>query len=89
MFTVMMILHLLAAIFVIGPPVHSVTTAGRGLRRGDAGATAASARMTTIYSYASILVIIFGFGLMSATSPHTHQEVASFGEAWVWLPLLL
>ncbi len=85
----MLTLHLLTAIFAIGPLVHAVTTATRGLRGGDPSAAASSARMATIYSYASVLVVIFGFGLMSATSPYTNAEVASFGETWIWLSLVL
>lgn len=85
----MFVLHLLFAIFAIGPLVHAVTTAGRGIRQGDAAATASAARMTQIYSYASILVIVFGFGLMSAKSPYSGEAVASFGETWIWLSALL
>lgn len=85
----MFVLHLLFAIFAIGPLVHAVTTAGRGIRQGDAAATASAARMTQIYSYASILVIVFGFGLMSAKSPYSGKAVASFGETWIWLSALL
>lgn len=89
MFQIMTALHLLAAVFIIGPLVHAVSTATRGLRHGDAAAAAASARMTKIYAYASVLVIIFGFGLMSAKSPYSGEAVASFGELWIWLSALL
>ncbi len=85
----MFVLHLLFAIFAIGPLVHAVTTAGRGIRQGDAAATASAARMTQIYSYVSILVIVFGFGLMSAKSPYSGKAVASFSETWIWLSALL
>jgi hypothetical protein len=89
MFKIMLALHLLFAIFAIGPLVHAATTAVRGVRQADAGATAYSARMARIYAYLSILVVVFGFALMSSTSPHTHQDVAKFGETWIWLSLLL
>jgi hypothetical protein len=89
MFKAMLFLHLLTAVFAIGPLVHAVTTATRGLRRADASATASSARTARLYAYASVLVVIFGFGLMSATSPYTHKTVASFGETWIWLSVLL
>lgn len=89
MFKIMLTLHLLAAILAIGPLVHAVTTSVRGLRAGDAAATASSARMMTLYSYASILVVVFGFGLMSATSPYTGEPVAQFSETWVWLSAVL
>ena len=89
MFKVLLALHLLAAVFAVGPLVHAATTASRGLRHGDAAAIKASARMCTIYSAASVLVVIFGFGLMSSTSPYTHEKVADFGDVWIWLSLLL
>jgi len=50
MFKIMLALHLFAAIFAIGPLVGAVTTASRGLRSGDATATAGSAKTLTIYS---------------------------------------
>lgn len=87
MFKVMLFLHLLTAIFAIGPLVHAVTTASRGLRRSDPEAIAASSRMTKLYAGASILTVIFGFGLMSSTSPYTGKKVASFSEPWIWISL--
>jgi hypothetical protein len=90
MFKIMMALHVLFAIFAIGPLVHAATTAGRGIRRADAAATASASRMLKIYSYASVLVIVFGFALMSSDSPYgSHQKVAEFSEAWIWVSLLL
>lgn len=89
MFELMTALHLLAAVFVIGPLVHAVTTSGRALRRRDAAAAGTAARMTRIYAYASVAVVVFGFGLMSATSPYSGQKVAEFAETWIWLSVLL
>lgn len=76
-------LHLLTAIFAIGPLVHAATTAGRGVRRGDAAATAASARLAKLYGYVSVLVVVLG---MSLVRPKWHAE---FGDTWVWLSLVL
>lgn len=87
MFKILLALHLLFAVFAIGPLVHAATTAARGVRTGDGAATASSARMLKLYSYASVLVIILGFGLMSAKR-HGHQ-VAEFSETWIWLSALL
>jgi uncharacterized membrane protein len=89
MFRIMFALHLLFAIFTIGPLIHAATTASVGLRRGDAAAMHGSARMIRIYAYASILTIVFGFAVMGSTSPFTHKAVATFGETWIWLSLLL
>jgi prolipoprotein diacylglyceryltransferase len=87
MFKILLALHLLFAIFAIGPLVHAATTAGRGIRTGDGAATTSSARVLKIYSYASLLVVIFGFGLMSVKLHG--QKVAEFSEPWVWVSALL
>jgi hypothetical protein len=87
MFKILLALHLLFAIFAVGPLVQAVTTAGRGIRQGDATATASSARLARIYSYASVLVVIIGFGLMS--SKENGQKVAEFSQTWIWLSALL
>jgi hypothetical protein len=78
--------HLVLAVFVIGPLVWAATTAGRGIRKGDGAATAFSARVLTIYGYASVLVVIAGMALMSqkrapvavsATSPRRYVDYLS------------
>lgn len=69
--------------------VHAATTAGRGVRKGDAAAMTSSARMLRIYTYASLLVVVAGFALAATTSPSTHKEVAKFSDTWIWLSLLL
>ncbi len=79
--------HVVLAVFAIGPLVHAATTAVRGVRRGDAGAVATSARTLRIYAYASVLVIIAGFGLMS--QKWHGQKVGEFGQTWIWLSLVL
>ena len=87
MLKIMFALHLLFAIGAIGPLIHAATTAARGVRRGDATATAYCARMARIYSNVSVLVIIFGFGLMS--SKENGQQVAKISETWIWLSAVL
>lgn len=88
MHTALLFLHLLAAIFTVGPLVHFTTTAARGLRQGDANATAGSARGIRIYALASILVLVFGFGLMSSKEDDG-RTTASFTEPWIWISLVL
>lgn len=87
MFKILLALHLLFAVFAVGPLVHAASTAARGVRTGDGAATASSSRLLKIYSYASLLVVGFGFGLMSIKR---HGEtVAQFSETWVWVSTLL
>jgi hypothetical protein len=90
MFKIMLALHLLFAVFAIGPLVHAATTAARGIRTADAAATASSSRLLKLYGYASVLVIVFGFALMSAKAPWNPDEnVAEFGDTWIWLSMVL
>ncbi|MET3962961.1 putative membrane protein [Marmoricola sp. OAE513] len=90
MFKILFALHLLTAIFAIGPLVHAATTASRGLRTADAGATASAARTVTLYSYVSVVVVVFGFGVMSSKAPWNPDEnVASFSDPYIWISVLL
>ncbi|HEV7206422.1 MAG TPA: hypothetical protein VGN18_17585 [Jatrophihabitans sp.] len=90
MFDILLALHLLFAVFAVGPLVAAATTAGRGVRRGDGAATAASARMLKLYSYASLLVVIVGMGLMSADDPDQKGvKVGQISQLWIWLSLVL
>ena len=84
---ILLALHLLFAVFAIGPLANAVTTASRGIRRGDGTMTAASARTATIYSYASLLVVLLGFGLMSTKEDGKH--LGEMSQTWIWLSLLL
>jgi hypothetical protein len=74
-------------VFAVGPLVHAATTAGRGIRTGDGAATAGAARLLRIYSYASVLVVIVGVGLMSQKA-YGHK-VGEFSDTWIWLSLVL
>jgi hypothetical protein len=90
MYDILLALHLLFAVFAVGPLVAAATTAGRGVRQGDGAATAASSRMLKIYAYASVLVVVVGMGLMSANDPDEKgQKVGAIGQTWIWLSLVL
>jgi uncharacterized membrane protein len=90
MYNLLLFLHLLAVIFAIGPLVGAASTAARALRTPDAAAAASAARTLKVYGYASVVVVVFGMGLMSAKDPdHPSQHVASFGDTWIWLSVLL
>ena len=65
MLKLLLALHLVFAVFAIGPLVHAATTAGRGIRRATAPPPPSSSRMLRIYAYVSVLVVIAGMGLMS------------------------
>jgi hypothetical protein len=89
MFNIMLALHLLTAIFAIGPLVWAAKTAGRGVRRSDSSEITVAIRTLRWYSIASVLVVIFGFALMSSKDPDTHKTVASFSDPYIWISLIL
>lgn len=86
MLKLLLAIHLVLAVFVVGPLVYAATTAGRGVRKGDGVATAASARLLRIYSYASVLVIIAGFALMSQKVTALPFSTSSNGRYVDYLP---
>lgn len=89
MFKLLLALHLLVAIFAIGPLAQAAKSASRGVRRGDGAETAAATRLLRLYAYASVLVVALGFGLMSIDNPYGPGKVAEFKDTWIWLSLLL
>lgn len=90
MFNLLLSLHVLFAVFAVGPLVFAATTAARGVRTADAGATAFSARVLKIYANASLLVVVLGIGLMSLDSPdHQGEKVAKLSDTWIWLSVVL
>jgi hypothetical protein len=89
-FKLLLAVHVLSAIFAVGPLVHAATTAGRGVRSRDGAATASAARVLRIYTYVSVLVVLVGVALMSLDSPERRgQKVGDIGDTWIWLSLVL
>jgi uncharacterized membrane protein len=76
-------IHVLLAVFAIGPLVHAASTAARGVRTGDAAAVRSSARTVRIYGYLSLLVALAGMSLVQPKYDH------EFGDTWIWLSLVL
>jgi len=76
-------LHILFAVFTVGPLVGAASAAARGIRTGDAAAVGFSARTVRIYGYGSILVALLG---MSLVRP---KWDAKFSYPWVWISLVL
>jgi NADH:ubiquinone oxidoreductase subunit 6 (subunit J) len=44
------------------------------------------AKSTNIFSWLSLLVIVFGFGVMGMSDPKYHVTIAS---TWIWLSIVL
>ncbi len=62
--TTFAVLHVVAAVFIIGPMAILPMTAMRAVRSGNSSQVATLAKSTSILTWLSILVVVFGFGVM-------------------------
>ncbi|WP_163511342.1 DUF2269 family protein [Fodinicola acaciae] len=76
-------LHVLAAVFVIGPLVYFPMNGLRGIRTGDVDAVRSAARQTFLYSLLSLLVFGLGAAVIAASTKIT------FGTAWLTISMTL
>ncbi len=83
---VLLTLHLVAAVFLVGPLIASGMTGLRALRTGDAAAARLTSRMTTLYSWLSLLVAIFGLAMVQGRNRGFH---ISFSETWIQVSIAL
>lgn len=79
-------LHVLLAIFLIGPLAMIPMTALRSIRGRDARQLHGAARQTMIYGLASILVFLLGFAVVG-TEPSDHK--ISLGAPWLTISMTL
>lgn len=63
--TLINVLHVVSAVFIVGPMAILPMTAMRAVRAGNAGQVQVLAKSTNLLSLLSLLVIVFGFGAMS------------------------
>jgi uncharacterized membrane protein len=79
------ILHVAAAVFIVGPMAILPMTALRAIRAGSPGQVRTLARSTNIFSLLSLIVVVFGFGAMGLSDPKYHTSIAS---TWIWLSIV-
>jgi uncharacterized membrane protein len=76
-----LVIHVVLAIFLIGPLVAAANQVARELRGGSAGTVRLLTRTVTIYGWASLLVGIVGFGLV--------RDRFSFSDGWLIASIVL
>ena len=86
MATLLNILHVAGAVFLVGPMAILPMTGLRALRSGDARQVSNLARSTFVFSLLSLLVVVFGFGVMGLADPKFHL---SLGTPWILWSLIL
>lgn len=75
--TMFSILHVVTAVFVIGPMAILPMTSLRILRAGDTSRAASSARAIRLLSYLSLVVLVTGFGVMGMADPQYDLSVTT------------
>ncbi|CAN5275470.1 hypothetical protein BH09ACT3_BH09ACT3_15000 [soil metagenome] len=83
--TVFAILHVVGAVFIVGPLAILPMTGLRAVRAGQANQVATLAKSISITAYLSVLVIVFGFGLMGVADPKYNLSLTT---SWIWMSLV-
>jgi uncharacterized membrane protein len=82
MSTTFAILHVVTAVFIVGPMAILPMTAMRSLRDGHAGQVRSLAKSTNLFTFLSLIPFIVGFGLMG-------MYKIPFSTTWIWLSIVL
>lgn len=83
---ILLTLHLIAAVFLIGPLVAGGNMGLRAARTGDTTGLRTATRLVTVYGWASLLVLVFGAAMVRGEDSGWH---ISFSDTWVPLSLAL
>ncbi|WP_308468058.1 DUF2269 family protein [Rathayibacter soli] len=84
--TVLSILHVAGAVFIVGPMAILPMTAMRSVRAGDGAQVARLAKSTNLFTLLSLLVVVFGFGVLGMASG---KHIPTFASTWIWLSIVL
>ena len=79
-YAVVLVLHLLTALFVVGPLAVAAVTSPRLARAGQVDALRGAARTTRLYALASIVVVLLGTAMVGLGDT---GEAWSMGQHWV------
>ena len=84
--TILNILHVVGAVFIIGPMAILPMTGLRALRSGHPEQATTLARSTALFSYISLVVAVLGFGLVGLADPKYNLSVMT---PWVLISIVL
>ena len=80
----LIVLHVVGSVFIVGPMAILPMSAMRGLRAGNASQLATHAKSTYLLSLLSLIVAVFGFGVMGMDRPDL-----TFTTPWILASLSL
>ncbi|KQZ08786.1 conjugal transfer protein TrbL [Agromyces sp. Root1464] len=84
--TLISILHVAGAVFIVGPMAILPMTAMRAVRAGNGAQVAVLAKSTTIFAWLSLLVFVFGFGAMSMAPDEYELSITT---PWILWSIIL
>jgi uncharacterized membrane protein len=84
--TIINVLHVVTAVFIVGPMAILPMTAMRAIRGENAGQVALLAKSTNLFSLLSLLTVVFGFGAMSLAPERFNLSVTT---PWILWSIIL
>lgn len=84
--TVISILHVVGAVFIVGPMAVLPMSALRAARAGNGHQVATLARSTAIFSWLSLIVFLLGFALVGLADPTYDLSITT---PWVLASIVL
>ena len=84
--TLFNVLHVVAAVFIVGPMAILPMTAMRAVRGGNAQQVAMLAKSTNVFSLLSLMVALLGFGLVGMADEKYNLSVST---PWVLWSIIL
>src|SRR3712207_9226340 len=84
--TLLTVLHVVTAVFLVGPMAILPMTALRAVRAGEWSTVAILARSTRVFSLASLLVAVLGFGVVGTADEEFDLSVTT---DWVLISIVL
>lgn len=84
--TVFAVLHVVSAVFIVGPMAILPMTAMRAVRAGNADQVDVLAKSTNLTSLLSLLVVFFGFGVMGMADEKYHLSIVT---PWILWSIIL
>jgi uncharacterized membrane protein len=80
--TLFAILHVVTAVFIVGPMAIIPMTAMRAVRAGNASQVRTLAKSTNLLSLLSLLTVVFGFAVMGMSDPKFDLSVTTPWILW-------
>ncbi len=84
--TVISVLHVVGAVFIVGPMAILPMTAMRAIRSRNGAQVALLAKSTNLFSLLSVLVAVFGFGAVSLADERFNL---TFTTPWILWSIVL